>query len=757
MLSSLIVLGSWLLASKPVESQNSQFPKPDLVIPATLRDTSVFKYLSSEDLKLERKPFPVGRDWSNLVVPAINPNAIKLKILLAVAERDFSNPNYSNTLEMRDKTRLLEAMGRLKSLFLVVSDGMINLEIIPRFIPEPIYDIQEFKQIIDSEFNKSKFEADDSTERGPFAAVIAISSSHVADQPEIDQDYVVRGFSDIGGSGPDMWFEEALFYVAQSGIRSRLLKHYGAFDAGYSSQESRSLLIDSLATMRGEYQAMFDPNFRNDAELVSKWSQLSLRQPGRPIRTPEMAAIQAPASINVTDGVLTYSELSIMRAGKFALPASSQWKAKKALRFEIRTKNHNHMDVALQFEDGTGQMVSIGDEPGMIPFGKDNEWQTITINFPQQTILGVTIGAQHEFEGKTRLRAELVQCDFRNFELLSDVSTAPQPVNPNLPAFTDEASIKEALTTGNKTRKRTALANIDLIKGLKGLETTLLSATSDLDAGVARDATKAYFELILANQPTPEQLANLGKFLVSPPNEASREVALLYIEKSQAYAKFDMVIGNTVRDSWRVRRAAGIALGALLRANIKEKEVCHQMLLSSTGQEMALIRLTAISQLDPEVSLDSQRIEHLMVNDPCESVRLACLKILATKSNFPKEKMFGCLADDSPTLRERIPAALGNKHPLYREFLQKMVVDQDPYVRLSALRKFALLPGVAGETTPKIREGEIQSLFSDKHPAVQLELLMGATKYFWKIPAEALDRLKLSPIPNIRAWAEGIK
>jgi hypothetical protein len=749
MLSSLILLGVVLGPRNPVAIQNPQFPKPNLDISAILQDSSVFKYLSADDKKLQWKPLVVGRDWSNLAVPEIKPGALKLKVLLAVAERDFSDPEFSNTLESRDRLRLIEAIARLKSLFAVISDGTISLEIVPRFIAEPIYNIQEFKQYINAEFNKSKFESDDSAERGPFASVVAISSSHVNDKPDPNDDYAVHGMSDIGGSSQDMWLEESLFYLVQSGIFSRLSKHYTGFGSGYTDQDTKSLLMDRLATMRGEFQQLFDPNFRKDSDLVSKWAQQTLRQPGRPIRIPEMAAIESPAALKVADGVLNYSELSILRAGEFALPPSAKWSTQKALRFEFRSKNPNPISVKLKLKNGTGLEVNIGGEPGMIPIAKDSNWQSITVPFPSEGVEGATVGASTVAVGKTRLRSELVQCDFRNFELVSDANPEPNPVNPAPQSLNDETSIKLAITTGNKTTKRKALANIELIKGLKGLESTLLATCSDLDAGVARDATKAYFELVLANQPSPDQLSTLGKFLVAPPNEAAREVALLYTAKNPAYAKFDMVVGNTVRDSWRVRQSAMVALGALQKANIKEKEGCHQMLLSSTSQEMASIRLTAINQLDPSVKLDAQRLEFLMVNDPCESVRLTCLQMLAANNTVPKDKLLGCLADDSPSLRERIPFALGQNHPLLREFLQKMIVDQDPYVRLSAIKNFAVQKDVL--------EGEIQSIFADNHPSIQRAFLEGAANGRWKIPADVLARLKESSIRSIRELAQGIK
>ena len=228
-------------------------------------------------------------------------------------------------------------------------------------------DVREFKQVINAEFNKSKFESDDSVERGPFAAVIALSSSHVNDSAEPGEDYAVHGMSDLGGSGQDMWFEESLFYVVQSGIFNRISSHFGGFKAGLTIQEPRTLLMDRLATLRGEFQKFFDPSFRKDGDLVTSWAQLSMRQLGRPMRAPEMAAILEPATISVVDGALNYSELSILRAGEFALPPSAKWGTQKALKFEVRTKNPNPVAVRPWNDAAADRLYLEGN--GHRPFG----------------------------------------------------------------------------------------------------------------------------------------------------------------------------------------------------------------------------------------------------------------------------------------------------------------------------------------------------------------------------------------------------
>lgn len=754
MLASLIALSAF------ARVQNPQFPKPNVDTPPALLEPSIFKYLTEEDKAVDWKPLVAGRDWSNLEVPATKPDAVKIKILLTVAERDFSDPHYSNILESRDKTRLLEAAARLKTLYTVISNGTINVEIIPRFYPDPIYDIHEFKDLIDTEFNKSKFEADDSIERGPFAAILAISSSHVSLPPNPNDDYSIKGFADLGGSGQDMWLEEGLFYLAQSSIRARLASHLSMFDKSGFGVNEATKLVDILASLQNGEQKLVDPTFRQDGDLLTKWAT---EGGSSPTATPSYVhtVVQSPGSVEAKDGVLTYSELSLMRAGGVALPATAKFRTAKSLKFDIKTASTNPIAIKLWTSDvkreeqnlqNTDEVV-LGGKPGMIAVQPDNNWHTISVDLASANgaLVGVTIGAPKDYFGTSRLRSEFVQYEFRNFELSQDagIKVARPGSFFSTPAWETEEALREVLNTGSRYEKRTVLANVDKLKTYKGLAPILLNLSGDIDAGIAHDATKAYFEVILNGQPTPDELASLSKFLKSPPNEASREVALSYVGKNLAFAAAGDVAACSVRSSWRVRMLALRALGELSRSNIREKEFCKQLLLTSTAQEMALMRKTAIEQLDPSLPKDSERLISLMVNDPQESVRLKCLKILAASSNPPKDKILGTLADDSPTLREQVPAMLGPTNPLLREVLQKMVVDQDPYVRVAALR------GLAAQKN--VQEGEIQNLFADKHPAVQIALLEGAKKGAWKIPADTLEKLKGSSIKAVAVLANEVK
>jgi hypothetical protein len=657
---------------------------------------------------------------------------------------------------MRDKTRLLEASARLKSLVAVTSNGTINLDIIPRFYPEPIYDLNDFRELIDTEYNKSKFEADDSIERGPFAAVIAISSSHVKTPRTADQSYPVMGFADLGGSGQDMWLEESLYYILQGGIQRRLAGHFAPFGNLPRSIDTTTSLVDQLSAVRGEYTKLYDPTFRQDGDLITKWSAEPSPQNKLPFPDYNQTTVQSPGSVEAKDGALVYSELSILRAGAFALPGSTKWASAKSVRFEVKTTSRNSLAMKFYYKnpDANGRPVQkevvFGSDPGMVQVPTDGNWHAISIRVPEGSDLqGATIGVPSAKFGTTRVRAELLQYSFRGFDLSTEPGEAnPAPVEPN-PTLNTEEEFRNVLINGSKTEKRLALRNVEKLKGFKGLTSTVQSLTADIDAAIAYDATKAYFELVLSGTPSAEELAAMGKFLSAPPNEASRLAALMFIPRYPAFAAFPSVAACSVRESWQVRRRAFEGLKALYLAGIREKEACRQLLLISTAQEMGIMRKTAIVNLDPTLDKEIERIEYTMVNDPCEAVRLACLKILSSNKAIAKEKILGTVADDSPTLREQIPATLGPAHPFLREALQKLVVDQDPYVRVAALRAFITLGGV--------QEGEIQNVFTDKHPAVQLAVIEGAKKGAWKIPAEALERLKSSTVKAVAEAASEVK
>lgn len=731
--------------------QNPQFPKPDSTTPAALRDRTIFKYLSDQDMGQDFRPFTVGPDWSNLTVPAAKPTAQHFKVLLAVAERDFSDPHYSNILESRDKTRLLEAAARLKSLYLAASDGNVVVDIVPRFYTEAMYSVKDFTDLVDNEFNRGKFEIDnDSIDRGPFGAVLAISSSHV-EPLSGDHDYILSSFADLGGSSEEMTLEANLYRLTQLSLKKRLARRMADFAKVSPALNIKLGLMDPVPGVVNGVTKFLDPTLRQDADLLASWIQAVQKQSDFP-QTGTLSAVSAPGKVELKDDSLNFSEVTLMRSGGFALPVSSKFETSKALTFEMKAATRNPIAVRVALGKGeqgrrTVEYV-IGDQPGMIPFKFDNTWQAVTIPMETngQPAVTVTVGTPSEFFGTTRAKAELTQYWFRGFDL-STIAVAPIETGTSfkVPNMDTEDAVRDVLTNGTRFEKRMVLANLDKIRTMKGLEPLLKDLTTDLDMRIAHDATRAYFDMVLSGQPTPEQIAGLQKYLSLAPNEASREVALEFAYRYPSYANFSLVSANTVRENWRVRMKAFQAMGPLNRANVREKLACKEFVRMATIQDLATIRIAGLEQFDLNVQADMDRMVDRMVNDACESVRLKALELLTAFEKSPKDKILGTLADDSPSFRERIPGAIGANSPFLRDVLDRLVVDSDPYVRAVALRGLAKLPSV--------QDGEIQSVFTDKHPAVQLALLEGAKAGKWKVSADQIATLKSSPFPSVAKLA----
>jgi hypothetical protein len=276
----------------------------------------------------------------------------------------------------------------------------------------------------------------------------------------------------------------------------------------------------------------------------------------------------------------------------------------------------------------------------------------------------------------------------------------------------------------------------------KSLQPKLLQLSTDLEPAIAFGAVQAYGKIGIANDDLIGK-AFMNRLVATAPNEFAREAALLYFAEHPEQTTFEAIAPNIVRRSWRTRIATVKALAALDRTDLKAKPAARQLLLTATGQDMAIIRSAALAAMKPEVELERKQLEYSLVNDPSELVRLQCLRQLAA-ANAPKEVLFGSLADDSPYVREHVYEQLPAS--LHRETLQRMVIDRDTYVRAAALYGFAKL---SDPTQP----GEIQNTFAEEHPAVLLALVEGAQKGKWKLPANVFENARKSKSPLVR---EGI-
>jgi hypothetical protein len=178
-----------------------------------LEDVELFPYLKEQKVvpqwdRQGNSKFPIhfGYDLSGFKAVSVNQLTPRFKVLVAVAERDYTDAEGCSSLETRDKQRILVALSRVRSVFQSLHNGLVDVEFVIRFVPEPIFTQGEFEKVIQADYNLSKFEADDSVERGPFAAQLLYNTS------------VSSGSSVFakGVASPDSTFEKEVLFESPS-------------------------------------------------------------------------------------------------------------------------------------------------------------------------------------------------------------------------------------------------------------------------------------------------------------------------------------------------------------------------------------------------------------------------------------------------------------------------------------------------------------------------------------------------------------
>lgn len=732
MLSTLIALSSLTFAQVSGGQGESVFPKSETSVPAVLKDRSIFQYLTEAEPNVSMWRGP--DDWSGLKLVAPKSSAIKLRVLFLVFERDFSNPLISNTLELNDKQRLIASMSRVSRFLSSMSQGELDVDVIPRFIPDPIFNHQEMEDIRRSEFNQFKFDADDREERGPFAAIVQVSSSSGSES-----------FVNLGGNEPGYVLEQNLSELICQQLVDRLPTRLGYPSISKNRLPRRAnyapwiSVTPWLKTNAGVPFQLLDPSYRDDVKLATtiELAPEDVQRDaylGRPTH--------GSASIRKEADVLVFEESSIIRSAAAVLPQlpNDKLEGSKGLSFEVRTKSSNPISVG--WTDPSSRRpsttYSIG-ASGVYKIKTDGTWNSITI--PRNGESVPCISVPWENYAKTRNPHEVIRYEFRNFKLTSDVVVGPAEMSE--PDFESLAGVEQALNSADTAARRMALNFIsNEPKTYKSLQPKLLEMSTELEPALAFGAVQAYGRLGVANDDLIGK-AFMNRLVSTAPNEYAREAALLYFAEHPEQTTFESIAPNIVRRSWRTRIATVKALAALDRTDLKAKPAARQLLLTATGQDMAIIRSAALAVMKPDVELERKQLEYSLVNDPSEQVRLQCLRQLAA-ANASKEVLFGSLADDSPYVREHVYEQL--PLTLQREALQRMVIDRDTYVRVAALYGFAKLPDAT-------QSGEIQNTFAEEHPAVLLALVEGAQRGKWKLPANVIENAKKSKSPLVRAGA----
>jgi hypothetical protein len=673
-------------------SAASEFPQPQLQDPSYQLNRKIFTYIP-EGFSGVEKPFAAPLDWSREKIPDAKPGSQKLLIKILVLERDFSDLSRPFSLEDRDKQRLLQACFRLPSTIRLMTNGDFDGEVVPQFIADPVFNSADAFANLEKDINEAKFDADDSVVRGPFDAVVGIDS---------------KNLPPLGNQGADV--ERFLYEVVSQSVRSQLYKKLTM--SGWTDGAERGNDFFKLGKTN-----------RTDTKALSDWFR---NVEGAPLRIgtvnlPESVCFEGAAKVTVSEGdVLEYSEESILRSGQIAMPELS---SPAVLKFEYKTSTPSPLafiqgDRIGLVADASGQTIS------------DDMWHE---GFVSLNPGAYSIGVPPALRGTNRTNSRPVKYSLRNFSIVTGISiSAPLRVPTEIPAV----KLKE-LALGSVP------VGIDERLGL-------VKDSASIQPAVAYYSVLTYGKSIVTSDDL-EAKAFIQSLLRAAPSEAAREAALEVVAQRPELGTFELVSPNLIRKSWRVRLAATKAMGALGKTDFKARPASRELLLSASFQDYASIRSAALSYLDPKVENEKKRLEYGVLNDPSESIRLQCLASLIQIKDQTKEVLFSSLADESWFVRMN---ALGlyksaARPELAREASQRLVVDQDPYVRATALKFLA-------ENFKDVQLGEIQSSFIDEHPAVQFSLVTGAKLSGWKLPKETIMMLKKSVSKGVRILAESL-
>ena len=743
-------LGLFLASSMPIHEQGSQaiIEKQAGAFSPVLEDIELFPYLKEQKVvpqwdRQGNSKFPIhfGYDLSGFKAVSVNQLTPRLKVLVAVAERDYTDAEGCSSLETRDKQRILVALSRVRSVFQSLHNGLVDVEFVIRFVPEPIFTQGEFEKVIQADYNFSKFEADDSVERGPFAAQLLYNTS------------VSLGSSVFakGVARPDSTFEKEVLFDLLRTLDKQVKDRIGGSPYGQVGS-----ITDGLRNVPGI--KLLDPAYQANADAVY---DLFAKTDGNafngdnPLLNAKAIASNHSSEIKLdkVDGSLRYIEESVTRSGKFFVPipvsevdASGTVRA-KAIEFDVKAATVNPLSIV--FEDGLGKATEyrFGALESDVIVEPALEYKRIRFPIPAGTKT-IKIGAA--FEKTTRMQSELVLFQFKNFSFNQDtvslVSSRTRWVAPLANELT--SALGKPMSQLDRRRLVSSLSRegLDFHTNVE-FKKALADYFNSLDAFVAYRSAVAYGRICF-DPKNSDDVALAVQLLQGPPNEYVREAVLGWVDKFPDISNFEGLAPNAVRSSWRVRLAAIGALNAQERGNSKSKIASRQLLLTSTMQESAVVREAAILCLNTNDSDEKRRLEYTMVNEPCELVRFKALEhYLKGLGEISSDVASGILADDSPTLRQKVAQssvivnAKGG-----RDLLRRLVVDIDSRVRVAtfqALLKFA-----------DLRSEEYQNLYADRSPMVQYALALAAREKRLVLPDEVKATLKMSAWSEVRTLAE---
>ncbi|HRI45220.1 MAG TPA: HEAT repeat domain-containing protein, partial [Fimbriimonadaceae bacterium] len=252
----------------------------------------------------------------------------------------------------------------------------------------------------------------------------------------------------------------------------------------------------------------------------------------------------------------------------------------------------------------------------------------------------------------------------------------------------------------------------------------------------ARSANPMIAELALealAFQGTNEAWGAILTICVKGPFDHNRQFAARLLG-----TKGEMISAGSISTLMTCRspRAREEAARALGKIPDKDAGIILMALLMEVDPN---VRLAVIEGANVQLELVNRRLLWSAVNDPSELVRAASYRRLIESpiADYRSEALKG-VRDESPWIRLALLDAMRAKpDAAYRQSQRLAVTDSRAAVRAAALQAFAAMPG-------QVESAEIENVFVDKDPRVQMALVQLARAKSIRLPESALANLRNS-------------
>lgn len=615
---------------------------PQLEVPVQLQDRAIFTYLKPGKVWIE----PQGKYYAFDKLPevAAKPDAAKLKVVLVVAERHFGIPTLANIIERRDRDRIVALLPLAASYLRNYSGGDVEVTITPKFFSDPVFDF-EAMELGSSEFNRNKFDADDSVERGPYDLSVTIESKDAAryvGDPKIGAGQLAGDV--VGAAWQALTPSVENMFLVESGKVPKLTKSLVGYLQGTSS-------------------------FTNaDADLFS----------GEP--TMGNVGVVYPILLSTEGGALDLTEECLIRRERMPLPFNEGESTAKSLSFEYKTFTRNPVAVQIQTASGWEELT--------LPGGAE-DWKSAQVKSSKgEAIINAMIGVPTLLQNRTRSYSELCHYQFRNFAMTGEangtatesVATLQQNAPDPLKQIPNEsfAELKARLTSLNTSEA------VHAARTLYTRASTVTPSAEEL-AFLNSILTGPYAESVRAEGLSwIGKIPGLGAFPLVAPNavrdnwQVRRAAikALSELEKAGVKEKEgckQLMLMSTAQEMGLIRHTAYAAL------NFEDEETRKraEYALINDPSEYVRILLARKLALTPTATFDSVKG---VLADESISVRSNVARVLRD-NELSRKLLQNLVVDSSPKVRASALYCLASIKGVQVGEIQNTFSDTDPVVQ----------------------------------------------------------------------------